>query len=129
VFSLIIVALFAFITLVVVTLAIVRGIPRIPRIVWRAFGALGLTIVAAIPFSLHARAKAIRIGGSLMEQQEFAHGYERTVIFEPLALDWKVWYSSREPDRETSSVSVSLFGHVELSSKYFVDRAMEIDIR
>jgi hypothetical protein len=90
---------------------------------------ISLVVGVLIWLSVHARAKAVRIGDSLMEPQQFARGYERIVRFEPLALCWEALYVSREPDIPTSSVSVSIFGHVELGSKYFVDRAMEIDAR
>jgi hypothetical protein len=123
---LIVVALVAFAAFVLVTMAIVHGVPRV---VWLAFAALGLAMVAAIPLSLHARAKAIRIGDLLMEPRQFPHGYERTVRFDPLALCWEVFYVSHEPNTDTPSLSVSLFGHVEVGSKYFVDRAREIDAR
>jgi hypothetical protein len=124
---LIVVALLAFAAFVLVTMAIVHGLPRIVRL---AFATMGLAMVAAIPLSLHARAKAIRIGALLMGPQEFARGrYERSVRFDPLALCWEVSYSTPVPNLPTDALRVSLFGHVEFGSKYFMDRAREIDAR
>ena len=61
-----------------------------------------------------------------MEPQQFARGYHRSVPFEPLGLRWTVWYVSRELYVPTSTVSVDLLGRVNYTSKYFVDRAMEL---
>ena len=85
-----------------------------------------VALIAVTAMSVHAHRKAIRIADALMEPQQFARGYHRSVPFEPLGLRWTVWYVSRELYVPTTTVSVDLLGRVNYTSKYFVDRAMEL---
>ena len=121
----IVVMLLAVAALVLMTLAIVRGIPQI---VWQASAALGVAVIVAIPLSICAREKAVRIGDALMEPTR-AHEYRCWIRFEPLSLRWEVHYSSHDVYSEDPSVSVSLLGGVSYGSKYFMARAEEIALR
>ena len=121
--ALLLVPLLAFGVLVGVTALLVRPVPCSVR---RSCIVAMALVCLSIPLSLHARAKAIRIGAALMEPSELAIGYERWVRFEWIGLCWVVHYSSSDPHKPDSSVSVDLLGHVELGSKYFVDRAMDL---
>src|SRR3954464_12157690 len=104
----IVVALLALAAIVLITLAIVRGVRQI---IWWTLAALGTAVVVTIPLSLHARGKAIHVGEALMEPTR-AHQYQRTVRFEPLSLSWVVHYSSHDVYTEDPSVKVGLFGGV-----------------
>ena len=85
-----------------------------------------VALIAVTAMSVHAHRKAIRIADAQWSRSSL---HAATTVRYPSnrsGLRWTVWYVSSEPYVHTSTVSVDLLGRVNYSSKYFVDRAMEL---